>query len=255
MTPSRAFGRSARRLGPLFATGIAAALVLLLTAAGASAASYSIQAGNYQFIAPGGGSSLTIAIGDEVTWIGSGDPHTVTSGAPGALDNRFSDQPASAGFLMSGDTFTATFSSSGTFPYFCEVHPEEMSGVIRVVSAGSTTPVPTVRVTPAPTPRSPQPPTSVPTATATAQPGPSPSPTEAPSAKTEPSASSTAPGPSAPPRSTAPSGPDSSPTLRPTRTGGAAEDTTGPGILLVALLAGGLVVAIVIRSRRGTGSG
>ncbi|MEO8462272.1 MAG: plastocyanin/azurin family copper-binding protein [Chloroflexota bacterium] len=250
MIASRAFGRSIRRPHHLFATWIAGAVVLLMAAAGASAATHTVQAGNYEFVAPGGGSSITIAVGDKITWMASGDPHTVTSGAPGSIDNRFPDHPASVGFLMSGDTFIATFSSSGTFPYFCEVHPEQMSGVVKVVSAGSTTPIPTVKATPRPTPRPSPPPTPGPTATAPLLPRPSASPTEVPTAEPAPSASLPAPGPSAPPGSTTPSGRDGSPELSPTPAAGAAADTRGPGIIIVGLLAGALALALVIRSRR-----
>ena len=151
-----------------------------------SGASYTIQARNYEFSVPGGGSQLTVALGSSVTWVASGDPHTVTSGMPGSVDNRFVDHPASAGLLTTGQSFTTTFASVGTFPYFCEIHPEQMSGVVTIIftSTKPPTPVPTRPPTPRPSltptptaPPTPPPsaaplPSSSPTGTATASPAP-----------------------------------------------------------------------------------
>lgn len=162
--------------------------VLLGAALPALAAGHIVQARNYQFVAPGGGSTLTVSAGDEVTWVSSGDPHTVTSGAPGAIDNRFVDRPASVGILTDGDTFTTTFPSLGSYPYFCEIHPEQMTGVVTVVAAASAPPTavpPTAPPSSAPTPR----PTTAP---ATAAPTPPPAPTRSPAPSGTPAATVTA---------------------------------------------------------------
>ena len=162
-----------------------------------SGSSYTIQARNYEFLVPGGGSSLTVTAGAQVTWVASGDPHTVTSGAPGAVDNRFADHPASAGFLTAAAPFTTTFTAPGRYPYFCEIHPEQMSGVVTVLAATTNPPTPTPTKAPTPPPTAtPASPTASPVSSPTAAPG-----------ATQPS-----PGlgvESAPPPSTAPSPPAS----------------------------------------------
>ena len=52
--------------------------------------------------------------------------HTVTSGTPDGMDGIFD-----SGLFMAGSTFEFTFDKSGTYPYFCMVHPW-MTGVIFV---------------------------------------------------------------------------------------------------------------------------
>ena len=174
-------------------------LALLVGTTPGRAAGYTVEAQNYAFVAPGGGNTVEIRVGDKVTWVASGDPHTVSSGTPGAIDNRFPDHPASVGFLVTGQTFTTTFTSAGTYPYFCEVHPEQMTGTVKVLVAS--TPAPTARPTPRPTraptaaPSTRPPvtaaptPTSAPTSTPSSVPTPNPSPTILSSAGTSPSAS------------------------------------------------------------------
>jgi len=89
--------------------------------------------------------SLSIAAGDTVMWQWpSGSlPHTVTSGVPGAPDGKFcslqnGEQPSvqacsGAGYAMSGPaSYSFTFASAGTFPYFCQVHGAMMTGTVSV---------------------------------------------------------------------------------------------------------------------------
>jgi plastocyanin len=74
--------------------------------------------------------SLTIDQGDTVHWTNDGDnPHTVT-----ANDDSFD-----SGTLLAGQSFDHTFSTAGTYGYFCEVHGQSMSGtvVVRAASSGS----------------------------------------------------------------------------------------------------------------------
>ena len=113
----------------------------------------------------------TIEVGDTVRWTFSGDPHTVTSGGPGAPDGTFS-----SGIKDAGTTYEFRFQTAGTFPYFCEIHPEQMTGTIVVTSepeptaTGTPRPTATPRPTPRPTatPRPTPQPTATPRATATA---------------------------------------------------------------------------------------
>jgi plastocyanin len=65
---------------------------------------------------------LTVTVGTTVTWTShDDDPHTVTSS-----ENVF----ASPG-LDADETFSYTFSSPGTYPYACKLHPQ-MTGTIIV---------------------------------------------------------------------------------------------------------------------------
>ncbi len=137
--------RRANRLTTIASASIAGLLLLVAGSFDANAATVTVAAVDYSFQP----ASRSVHVGDVVRWTFSGDPHTVTSGAPGAPDGAFD-----SGIKAPGGTFQVTLRTAGTFQYFCQIHPEQMTGTI-VVSAGST-PKPTVR------------PTARPTATATA---------------------------------------------------------------------------------------
>jgi hypothetical protein len=69
--------------------------------------------------------TVTIAVGDTVTWHNSGQaPHTATANN-GSFDT---------GTVNSGGSASHTFNSAGTFAYICTIHPQ-MKGTIRVVSS------------------------------------------------------------------------------------------------------------------------
>ncbi len=69
--------------------------------------------------------SLTITQGDTVRWINLDIvPHTATSGNPdnpGNIGNVFQSV-----WLAQNESFTHQFNDTGTFIYFCEVHPVMM---------------------------------------------------------------------------------------------------------------------------------
>jgi plastocyanin len=72
-------------------------------------------------------SSLTIGVGDTVTWTNSGPSiHTAT-----AKDGSFD-----SGNLDKGQSYSKTFSSAGTYSYICRPHPF-MTGKIVVTAAGA----------------------------------------------------------------------------------------------------------------------
>jgi plastocyanin len=93
-------------------------------------------------------SSVTIRPGDQVRWTFGSNGHTTTSGSPG-MPNGIWD----SGLRPQGATFTHTFNSTGTFPYYCTPHGGccAMVGTVTVVNA-SPTPTPTPAPTPTPTP-------------------------------------------------------------------------------------------------------
>jgi len=72
-------------------------------------------------------SSITVPVGAEVTWSNDDTAaHTVTSGdlKSGPI-GKFD-----SGLFMAGKTFSFTFESPGTYPYYCQVHPWMIGKVI-----------------------------------------------------------------------------------------------------------------------------
>ena len=62
-----------------------------------------------------------IATGDTVTWTNyDSSEHTVTSGTPSDLQTG---TIFDSGLIKSGGTFSFTFQNSGTYNYFCQIHP------------------------------------------------------------------------------------------------------------------------------------
>ena len=95
-------------------------------------------------------SSVTIQPGDQVKWTWSSSGHSTTSGSPG-MPNGIWD----SGLLNQGATFTRTFNTAGTFPYYCTPHGGccAMVGTV-VVAAQTPTPTPQPTSTPTGTPAS-----------------------------------------------------------------------------------------------------
>ena len=77
-------------------------------------------------------SSITVQAGASVTFTNTGvAPHTVT-----ARDGTFDSS-----ILNSGQTWTGTFSTPGTYPFFCTLHPD-MVGTLVVTDASGAAPPP-----------------------------------------------------------------------------------------------------------------
>jgi plastocyanin len=117
-----------------------APIALLLSYPKASAATVDVT------VAPNGNlvfspSSVTINPGDTVRWTWAATFHSTTSGIPG-MPNGIWD----SSILNQGATFTHTFNSAGSFPYYCTPHGGccGMVGMVTVASATqSPTPMPT----------------------------------------------------------------------------------------------------------------
>ena len=155
-----------------------AALISALLLAAPLGADQTVQVGPGTTFSP---SSVTVAPGEAVIWSFEAF-HTSTS------DTETGPEVWDSGFLASG-TFSHTFMTPGSYPYYCQVHSvpggTAMNGVVVVSGAGVTpTPTPTTTVTPTVPPSTPSPsptplpaPTSVPGgAVATPTPPPSPIP-------------------------------------------------------------------------------
>ncbi len=91
--------------------------------------------------------SVTIHPGDQVKWTWGSSGHSTTSGSPGQPNGIWD-----SGIQNQGATFTRTFNSAGTFPYYCVPHGGccGMVGTVMVVNA-SPTPSPTPMPTATPT--------------------------------------------------------------------------------------------------------
>jgi plastocyanin len=131
-------------LGGFLAAG---ALVTLLEATELRA-DQTVQVGPGTVFSP---SMVTVSPGEAVIWNFQAF-HTSTS------DTATGPEVWDSGFLSSG-TFSHTFQTPGTYPYYCQVHSFPggtlMNGVVQVVGAGITptsTPIPPTTTTPTPTP-------------------------------------------------------------------------------------------------------
>lgn len=73
-------------------------------------------------------SGITVTQGTTVTWTNKdGYAHTVTSGTPDNADGKFD-----SGTINSGGTYSYTFTSAGTYNYFCRFHASMMTGTVTV---------------------------------------------------------------------------------------------------------------------------
>lgn len=76
---------------------------------------------------------VSVSLGGEVTWVNNDSAaHTVTSGHPSDGPDGLFD----SSLFMSGAEFSVTFDQSGTYPYFCLVHPW-MIGIVEVEGSSS----------------------------------------------------------------------------------------------------------------------
>jgi plastocyanin len=61
--------------------------------------------------------NVMVQVGDTVQWVWDGIGHSSTSGTPGHPDGLWD-----SGILNTGATFSFTFTSAGTFNYYCTPH-------------------------------------------------------------------------------------------------------------------------------------
>jgi amicyanin len=132
---ARVAARDPRGSGGL-AIALFAALLVLIAPAGraedagraapaARAEDVTVKIDNFTFEPQ----KLTVKVGTTVTWTNDDDiPHTVASST-----KAFKSKP-----LDSEDSFSFTFTTAGTFEYFCSLHPH-MTGAIVVEGASGKT--------------------------------------------------------------------------------------------------------------------
>ncbi|MDQ3198364.1 MAG: plastocyanin/azurin family copper-binding protein [Verrucomicrobiota bacterium] len=124
------------------------ALGLFLFALGRSAAAATVTVD----VGPGGAFtfspvSVTVDPGDTVMWVWKSTHHSVTSGTPGQPTGLFD-----SGIQNNGATFSFTFTSPGTYAYYCT--PHGLDGMRGSVIVAGATPTPTPSPTPTPRPAS-----------------------------------------------------------------------------------------------------
>jgi plastocyanin len=71
-------------------------------------------------------STLTIKVGEKVRWVFASAGHNVVSGTACTADNKFCNPAdascATAPLAANGTTYEHTFTTAGSFPYFCKPH-------------------------------------------------------------------------------------------------------------------------------------
>ena len=109
----------------LFTVAIAVGGLIPPTAA--QAADVTVKIDNFTF----GPQKLTVKAGDTVTWENVDDiPHTVV-----ATNRSFKSKA-----LDTNDKFSFTFTTPGTFEYFCSLHPHMKASVVVEATTGSAAP-------------------------------------------------------------------------------------------------------------------
>ena len=86
---------------------------------------------NIAYVAPDGSDDVTIELGQSVEWVNldQGIQHTATSNQEPAGGDVI-DSP----FLNTNETFVFTPNVTGTWVYFCQVHPNDMAGATITVT-------------------------------------------------------------------------------------------------------------------------
>ena len=130
------------------AAALLVALLLLVCASAANATTTTVNVSDTSGDLIFDPSSVTIQVGDTVQWVWKASVHSSTSGTPGSADGLWD-----SGILNIGDTFSFTFSTPGSFSYFCTPHGGccGMTGSVTVATP-TPTPTPSPTATPAPTP-------------------------------------------------------------------------------------------------------
>lgn len=131
-------GSNSPRRGPVLRGGLALLSALLITACGGAGtagdparpadAAVTIEKFAYE------PASMEVVVGTEITWTNEDlFGHTVTSGEPTQPSGVFD---GSLGETTDGEgaTFSWTATEPGTYPYFCDFHPD-MRGTVTVTGS------------------------------------------------------------------------------------------------------------------------
>src|SRR5437868_5609063 len=131
------FRSSEKKDSGFFFVGAVLALTIVLAfgpvAAGAATVTVMVGSDGFSFSPE----SVTIQRGDTVKWTWSASGHSSTAGTPGS-PSGFWD----SGILNQGATFSHTFNTAGSFPYYCTPHGA-CCGMRGTVIVSNPTPTPT----------------------------------------------------------------------------------------------------------------
>ncbi|WP_063762180.1 cupredoxin domain-containing protein [Streptomyces bicolor] len=126
--------RAARRAvqGAVLALSVLLGLLFVVPGGRASAATYRVAMSGYAY-SPG---TLTIPAGSTVTWTNQDTaPHDVkTTSAPAAFHSPM---------LNKGGTWSFTFTTPGTYAYYCTVHPNMTARIVVRAAPTTRAPAPT----------------------------------------------------------------------------------------------------------------
>ena len=105
---------------------LAATIAATMAGAPARAADTAVKISNFTFNPP----QLTVKAGTTVTWTNDDDiPHTIVS--PPSIRSKALD---------SDDKFSFTFTTPGTYKYFCGLHPHMTGTIVVEAATGDNTP-------------------------------------------------------------------------------------------------------------------
>ncbi|HEY2710915.1 MAG TPA: plastocyanin/azurin family copper-binding protein [Chthoniobacterales bacterium] len=96
-----------------FASVVCCAAVFSLVNVKADTIPVQVGQGGLKFVP----ANVSIHVGDTVQWTWAASGHSSTSGTPGNPDGMWD-----SGIQNSGFVFTHTFTTAGTFPYYCTPH-------------------------------------------------------------------------------------------------------------------------------------
>ena len=82
------------------------------------AAAFTVTLSNVKFTPP----SLTVNVGDTVTWRDTEGFHDTVSGSAGVPDGVWNSNNQYHRLMFPDDTFSFTFTRPGTYPYYCTPH-------------------------------------------------------------------------------------------------------------------------------------
>lgn len=103
-----------------------AAAIMMAAAAPVRAADMEVKIGNFTFDPQ----RLTVKAGTTVTWINEDDIPHVVAGPPSFKSKA----------LDTDDKFSFTFTTPGTFSYFCSLHPHMTGSIVVEAATGNNAP-------------------------------------------------------------------------------------------------------------------
>src|SRR5688572_25241868 len=109
-------------------------VLCLLFVDSALGATFTVSMTNVRFTP----ANLTINVGDTVTWNNAQGFHDTVSGSSGVPSGVWNSNNQFRRLMMPGESFSFTFNTAGTFPYYCTPHwTLGMVGTIRVLAPNS----------------------------------------------------------------------------------------------------------------------